>query len=144
MDPEKWSKFDEVGRLKVWREVLHKENAFYDMATQNTGKQLLADLEAKLQKFDEERAEAHAKMAEMEKNLLMGTKKKAGGTAMTRMPAAQTKRRARVRALEGEGGWTLRESRKCPDLFYYHNPKTNETRWDAPPDLRPWTPKTPK
>ena len=107
MDPEKWSKFDEVGRLKVWREVLHKENAFYDMATQNTGKQLLADLEAKLQKFDEERAEAHAKMAEMEKNLLMGTKKKVGGTAMTRKPAAQTKRRARVRALEGEGGWWL-------------------------------------
>ena len=151
MDPNNWSKFNPDERAKVWREVLHKENGFYDQVSANSGPQRLKELEDKLANFDAERAEAHKRFAVQEKAMGWGkTANKAGGAAQDgnsvqkQSTAAKAKRKpVRVRPLDKVSGWSMRESSRCPDLFYYHNAKTGETRWDPPPDLPTWTPRTP-
>lgn len=155
MDPNNWSKFNPDERAKVWREVLHKENGFYDQVSANSGPQRVKELEDKLKNFDAERAEARKRFAEQEK--AMGWRQKANartdssteascgdGARQSSAAAAKSRRKpARVRPLDGVSGWAMRESTRCPDLFYYHNSKTGETRWDPPPDLPAWTPRTP-
>jgi len=144
MDPNNWSKFNPDERAKVWREVLHKENGFYDQVSANSGPQRLKELEDKLANFDKERAEANKRFAEQEKKMGWGQKANpAAASGSAKKAAAAARRPVRVRPLDKASGWSMRESSRCPDLFYYHNAKTGETRWDPPDDLPAWTPRTP-